>query len=344
MSIFQEDLSRSNSTGGLGSEEIKMVVIEPSSRSNALHSESSFSSFDGNSEGGAETPKKLVVRWQSSAFLDSAPSAEFESEEASQEAFHHMGSAASASEVDTHRVDTQYRIRRKWRWRGRLFLATTAWQAFICLTLIFALFGPDVWTLCSQTQSHQHTAFFGVMLTAVGIFTIDIIIRLLVWRTYRFSFYFFLDLIGTLSLVWEASPAWNSNLHELAVARVARIARVSSRLGRVSRFHRSLRNADSVARTSKNQRSEEATSAELIHSERLEVYILTLVLALTLLIPLYESSTWASTPAEISMSTTQDFSEDLVASGASNETITILVESLRKIGEVVRGTNCSSHS
>jgi hypothetical protein len=129
------------------------------------------------------------------------------------------------------------------------FLDHPGTQIFVTLITIFALLGDDIKLLV-----FPHTADFTfTILTSFSMlcFFIEIILASLAKPDYFNSFFFWLDMISTLSLLTDIEPAMDFLIGQeddstdasdaVALARASRGARIGTRAGRMTRVIRLIR-------------------------------------------------------------------------------------------------------
>ena len=95
-------------------------------------------------------------------------------------------------------------------WKVKTNGVMNSWPVTILMTLItiYALFGDDV-KLAFFPKSADET-FNLITSIALGLFIIEITINALTQENYFNSFYFWLDVISTISLVTDITWAWNA--------------------------------------------------------------------------------------------------------------------------------------
>lgn len=90
--------------------------------------------------------------------------------------------------------------------RHTIFMIVESWY-FITLTTIvtlWALFGDDIRQLC--TDSNGDNTFYIIMLVCFGVFVVEIILASIGVPDYFLGFYFWLDIISTLTVLLDI--AW----------------------------------------------------------------------------------------------------------------------------------------
>jgi len=86
------------------------------------------------------------------------------------------------------------------------------WSVTIFMTIvtIYALFGDDVRALAFTKTADK--VFYGLTITAMSLFLIEIIFASIAKEGYFNSFYFWLDLVATLSLIFDIGWFWDAIL------------------------------------------------------------------------------------------------------------------------------------
>jgi hypothetical protein len=115
-------------------------------------------------------------------------------------------------------------------------------QAFLALILIVSLFLPDAWSLGNASDSVDEIKW-AIMLVIFVLFMIETIILSFSQAGYFLGFFFFLDILGTLSMIldigWIANsfmPANNKASKNGSILRAARAAKLGARFGRLLRL------------------------------------------------------------------------------------------------------------
>jgi len=116
-------------------------------------------------------------------------------------------------------------------------------QVTLIVATFIALYGPDINIAAFGAESDIYMAWICVVITVV--FAIEIIIQLLIPEPYFLRFYFFLDLVGTLSLIPDMvmlfSPRLQANADALTFAKAGRIVRVGTRSTQAVRLFKLVR-------------------------------------------------------------------------------------------------------
>jgi hypothetical protein len=128
--------------------------------------------------------------------------------------------------------------------RGRVF-------AIVALVaLVFALFLSDFFVISEvETNTVQNV----ILMLVFGVFLFEFFGLVCTDASYLFGFFFFMDLLGTFSMVFDISFMWGSDATEpdrrdpesgrdnLIVVRAARATKLGARAGRLSRVLKLLR-------------------------------------------------------------------------------------------------------
>jgi cAMP-specific phosphodiesterase 4 len=157
------------------------------------------------------------------------------------------------------------------------------------VALLLALFLPDLWVLATvNSNMGTDIILFIVML----LFSIEFILLCSVDATYLLSFFFFMDIIGTVSMIfditWFLGPDVTkaqiagdaSGKNQLMLLRASRTARVGARAGRLSRVLKVLRFLPFLT----NKRAEKSVGMAKAISGQLANLLATRVACLTILL------------------------------------------------------------
>lgn len=114
---------------------------------------------------------------------------------------------------------------------------------------IYALFADDFRQLVSDINGDN--VFYILILICFGIFFIEIVVSSIALPDYFLGFYFWLDVISTLSLlldvgwineaIFETGSSTNAVLSGATIARAARTSKIGSRAARIVRIIRLIR-------------------------------------------------------------------------------------------------------
>lgn len=118
-------------------------------------------------------------------------------------------------------------------------LVTNHWIFIILIALatIYALFFDDVRILAFQKQADQ--AFYGITVGVFFLFTFEIVVQSFISEGYFLSFFFWLDIISTLSLIPDIG--WLTDYFETQLTKKASQITKTSRAARVTRIIRIVR-------------------------------------------------------------------------------------------------------
>ena len=118
----------------------------------------------------------------------------------------------------------------------------TGTQLFLGVLLILSLFMPDFWIL-GNTNDDADPAMFSILTCVLVIFTFETIILSWCAEDYFNSFFFWMDTIGTLSIIldigWIADtfmPEDTDATQKGSLLRAARAAKLGARYGRIMRL------------------------------------------------------------------------------------------------------------
>lgn len=89
-----------------------------------------------------------------------------------------------------------------------LFLDSTAVTIFMTLITIYALYFDDIRILFFPKSSDD--IFFGITLIGMICFAMEIILASFAKDDYVFSFFFYLDIISTASMIPDCGWIWNA--------------------------------------------------------------------------------------------------------------------------------------
>ena len=87
------------------------------------------------------------------------------------------------------------------------FLENKYYTAFMAIITVYALFGDDIRTVAFQKSADN--AFYIITIICLIFFLAEIIIASKVKSDYFLSFYFWLDLVATLSLIFDIGFIWD---------------------------------------------------------------------------------------------------------------------------------------
>ena len=112
---------------------------------------------------------------------------------------------------------------------------------------VYALFGDDIRMLLFSKPADE--TFFALTYLSFASFMVELILSCIAKEDYIWGFYFWLDLVSTLSLVMDFGPVMEamqgssgaSGADVTSLARASRGARIGTKAGRVTRVIRLIR-------------------------------------------------------------------------------------------------------
>jgi hypothetical protein len=134
---------------------------------------------------------------------------------------------------------------------GRKVLGHWLYNSWIFLLTIYALFADDV--RLAATSLPADPVFFSLSCVAMFFFALELVVASLVRDEYWMGFYFWLDLLATVSMISDIGWAWEEILgtdqsstssgvtKSTQLARAARASRAGTRAGRIIRMVRIVR-------------------------------------------------------------------------------------------------------
>lgn len=120
------------------------------------------------------------------------------------------------------------------------FIDSPPVQVFLVSLLFISLFLADAWTLGNQPDSNNN-AMYGVLMAIFIVFCMECVSLVICQKNYVRSIFFFLDALGTISIIldigWIAHNFLpNGSLSNGAVLRSTRAAKLGARYGRLMRI------------------------------------------------------------------------------------------------------------
>lgn len=172
----------------------------------------------------------------------------------------------------------------------RRLLFSKSWEFLSMVVLLFALFLSDLFEL---GQATGNTIPDVILLLCFCFFSLEIAVYTLAMEFYPNSFFFWMDLIGALSLIFDISfflgvDAMQYESHgrtgtddQAVLARASRVAKQASRAGRMSRMLKMLRFLPFLSSSTEDETEKKAARAI---SEKLTVNLSTRVAFLTIIL------------------------------------------------------------
>merc|ERR1712159_588584 len=120
------------------------------------------------------------------------------------------------------------------------------------------------------------------MLVVMVFFIFEMVFTWIVEKTYRQSFFFFMDLAGTVSMIFEISFMLGESVDvDTVVLRTARTAKLGARVGRVFKIIKVL-----LKKPDKDEVSKANVMAQIL-TFKLSTKVSILTIALVMLVPLF---------------------------------------------------------
>ena len=129
------------------------------------------------------------------------------------------------------------------------FLNHWAVTTFMTIVTVYALFGDDVRQLAFPKSAD--VIFYGLTIVAMFFFMLELVLASIAKEDYFLSFYFWLDLVSTVSLIFDIGWFWDAILktgggvdnakQAQAAAKAGRGARIGTRASRIARVVRIIR-------------------------------------------------------------------------------------------------------
>lgn len=122
-----------------------------------------------------------------------------------------------------------------------IVIISTLWISLSTIMTLYSIFGSDIATISFERD--DETIFDGLTLFALGFFTTEIATTCIVEPRYPLSFFFYLDLVATLTLPFDLSfvAIWFSNSFISAASHASRAGTGATRILRVIRLIRLFR-------------------------------------------------------------------------------------------------------
>jgi hypothetical protein len=167
------------------------------------------------------------------------------------------------------------------------------------MALFIALFLPEIWVLCGINNN----LVVDIILSWVMVmFIIEFILLSLLDATYFLSFFFVMDIVGTVSMIFDISymvgmdntevttqsTSDSGAKNNLMLLRAARAARVGARAGRLSKVLRILRFLPFLSAGKEDQTKGIAGSISRQLANLLAIRVAALTIVLVMFIPLFD--------------------------------------------------------
>lgn len=209
----------------------------------------------------------------------------------------------------------------------RAVLHGKEWGLVMTLLLFVALFMPDLWVLCG---ANNNSVIDAILFIVMIVFVVEISLLSAFDVTYLLSFFFVMDIIGTITMIFDISfilgpdntqviyySGDGGSKNNLMLLRATRAARVGARAGRLSRVLRVLRFLPFLkAKHTKEEQGGMAGNISAQLANLLATRVACLTIVLVIVIPLfdllmfpqtdYSLRTWAERASRIYTDTTLD--------------------------------------
>jgi hypothetical protein len=135
----------------------------------------------------------------------------------------------------------QIKQRAKWRIRLEKFLENYVVVGFMSVVTVYTLFFDDIRSAAFSME--QDNAFWTVTLICMALFLVEIILSSVSREVYFLTFFFWLDLVSTISMIPDVGFIWFAMIGEGGnkQAKSATTAAKTSRAGRITRVIRVIR-------------------------------------------------------------------------------------------------------
>lgn len=141
----------------------------------------------------------------------------------------------------------------------KMFLDAASVQIIMTIVTIYALLGDDLRLIYAEKSADP--VFTNLTITALVLFSLELLFSCFGYEEYFNSFFFWLDLVSTASLITDIEPIMNSisgvntsdqgniedienqggDMNPAALARASRGAKLGSKAGRLTRVIRIIR-------------------------------------------------------------------------------------------------------
>mmetsp|Transcript_75554 Transcript_75554/g.179505 ORF Transcript_75554/g.179505 Transcript_75554/m.179505 type:complete len:1020 (-) Transcript_75554:34-3093(-) len=191
------------------------------------------------------------------------------------------------------------------RRRLRPFVQHRAFQAMLIVSLFFALFGNNLWILLEVPDDPGIAILDVLMTTILVIFILEmVLLSITEHRTYIWSFFFWMDLLGSASMIFEISYLLGTQNEltqsdrevDTTLLRTARATKVGARVGRLTKLTKFIKWMSAWAgqryeeSTQKNKQQTAIEHASAVSREvmlHLSVKVALLSIVLIMIIPLF---------------------------------------------------------
>lgn len=169
----------------------------------------------------------------------------------------------------------------------RKMVDNIVWKVAAFASLFIALFGGALFVLFDVSDDPGTPILDTIMLIVMLFFIVEIVVTWIAERAYHFSFFFWMDVAGTISMIFEISWMLGGDADvNTVVLRAARTAKLGARVGRLSKLLKVLLKKPDPYEVSKAK----VLTQNLMFALSTKVSFLTIVLVMLLplfSIPLY---------------------------------------------------------
>lgn len=184
-----------------------------------------------------------------------------------------------------------------WKRCSRRIVSSTFFKILSLSALVIALFGGGLVTILDLPDDPTNIFLDSIMTAVMFFFVVELLLRSASERDYPWSFFFWMDVLGTLSMVFEISFLCGSagkiyktdSGPNAAVVRTARAARIGARAGRLSKPLRIM--SLLFRRPSEEDKQEAGYTAKVLGNRLTQVFsskVAMLTVVLTLGVPLFQ--------------------------------------------------------
>jgi len=185
-------------------------------------------------------------------------------------------------------------LRRKAAPRCRALNKTKAFQGVMFVALLCALFLPDIWILADRPNNEDLDVVLTLVLAA---FLFELVVQSVgLTRTYWGSFFFWMDLLGAVSLLLDLSylaimsGGGDSVSSNVVIMRAARIAKLGARAGRFTRLVKLLRFLPGMREQGSDAGTAKVISSRLITA--LSTRVSCLIIVMVMVMPMFSMWTY----------------------------------------------------
>eukprot|EP00928_Gymnodinium_smaydae_P028275 TRINITY_DN21602_c0_g5_i1.p1 TRINITY_DN21602_c0_g5~~TRINITY_DN21602_c0_g5_i1.p1 ORF type:complete len:1049 (-),score=212.94 TRINITY_DN21602_c0_g5_i1:224-3298(-) len=162
-------------------------------------------------------------------------------------------------------------------------LDSLVFKIVMMISLAVALFGVGIWILADVPDSPGNAILDTLMCSVMLVFLVELVVRIFVEEAYLLSFFFWMDLLGTVSMLFEISFLLAALNVDTVVLRSARTAKLGARVGRLFKLLKCLAMFYRVSKEDSGSSADaRVLSGRLMLILSTKVSILTIVMVMTL--------------------------------------------------------------